>query len=231
MAHLLEISQLVTGRKDAIIQSFDSQLDGGNLVIISGKNGTGKSTLLKTLAGIIPSYSGKVSVNGNIVKYGAHALLSKQIAYVNTERVNEDYIRVEELIRFGQFPYLKKGFEKDDNELFDSAVELMNIRDILKKYLNTISDGEWQKANIARAIVQNTPVILMDEPGAFLDYPSKIHLYSDLRKIASDKNKLILITTHDIELANRFGHLFWHIENGILSISEKPFEWNIDLGF
>ncbi|MEX0595288.1 MAG: ATP-binding cassette domain-containing protein, partial [Candidatus Paceibacterota bacterium] len=84
-------------------------------------------------------------------------------------------------------------------------------------YLSNISDGEWQKTNIARALAQNTPIILLDEPSAFLDYPSKINLFKDLNQIALNSNKIIIVSTHDIPICKDLGTRFWHINNGVLN--------------
>jgi iron complex transport system ATP-binding protein len=145
------------------------------------------------------------------------------VSYVNTDRVREEYIKVEEMILFGRYPYLNTQSANSANTALEEAIQLLNIDSIRHKYLNGISDGEWQKANIARALVQDTPVIIMDEPSAFLDYPAKVQLFKDLQTIAQNKNKLIIVSTHDLDIANRYGSAFWQIENGVLSTSRLPF--------
>ncbi len=237
MSDILHIEALEFGRGTSLCQPVSLSVPGSGLIILSGRNGTGKSTLLKTIAGLIPALSGTITIKGTRLPSNAQASsfrtafktfnkLSHQLAYVNTDRVKEDYIKVQDLILFGRFPYLNQPHTEKDLQLLDEAVNLLGIAAIRNKYLNTISDGEWQKANIARALVQDTPVIVMDEPSAFLDYPSKVQLFKDLRTIADQKNKLIIVSTHDMDLANRHGTAFWQIENHQLSISETPFDLN-----
>lgn len=235
MSDILHIEALEFGRGTSLCQPVSLSVEVSGLIILSGRNGTGKSTLLKTIAGLIPALSGTISIKGTRLPSNNKATsiwsafktfnkLSHQLAYVNTDRVKEDYIKVQDLILFGRFPYLNQQHTEKDLQLLDEAVNLLGIETIRNKFLNNISDGEWQKANIARALVQDTPVIVMDEPSAFLDYPSKVQLFKDLRAIANQKNKLIIVSTHDMDLANRHGTAFWQIENQQLSISDKPFE-------
>ncbi len=131
------------------------------------------------------------------------------------------------MVAFGRFPYGQKIWNDVESDTYvQEALRLMKIEHIADKYLNSISDGEWQKANVSRVLAQNTPLILMDEPTAFLDYPSKIQLLKDLKEIALDKNKVIIISTHDIELATNYGTLFWHIDKGHFISSTEPIPWS-----
>lgn len=224
MSDLLKIENLYVGRKDALITKVNASINKGELLILSGLNGCGKSTLLKTIAGILPSLSGSVKIN-QIPISNLLSINAKLVAFVNTERVSEDIIRIEDLVTFGAHPFYTVTHLTEVQNRVDEAMELMNISHLRDKFLNTISDGEWQKANIARALVQNTPVILLDEPSAFLDYPSKIKLFKDLRQLCEQKNKLLIVSTHDIDLANQYGTLFWHIQNNELIESQNPREW------
>ena len=115
--------------------------------------------------------------------------------------------------------------DNENEKQVRDAMAIMKIEHLAGKYLNNISDGEWQKANVCRALAQNTPLILMDEPTAFLDYPSKLQFLADLKKIAAEKDKIILVSTHDVELASRYGTQFWQLAEGKCHISDKPFAW------
>ena len=219
----IHIDNLCFGRDSELCQAFSLQLDAPEIVILSGRNGVGKSTLLKTLTGLIHSRSGSVTINTVSVSPANNKALAQVVSYVNTDRVREEYIKVEEMILFGRYPYLNNQLANSAITALEEAIQLLNIDSIRHKYLNSISDGEWQKANIARALVQDTPVIIMDEPSAFLDYPAKVQLFKDLQTIAQNKNKLIIVSTHDLDIANRYGSAFWQIENGVLSTSRQPF--------
>ena len=225
MTAILEIDQLINGRNGSVLlNAFDSKIDQGELLMLSGANGSGKSTLLKTIAGLIPPINGHIRINGHTPGNNLQ-LSAKLLAFVNTDRVKEDFISIEDLIRFGTFPYFNQTVAQVLNDNIEKALQLMNIEHLRHKMLNKISDGEWQKANIARALVQNTPIVLMDEPGAFLDYPSKKELYHQLRSIAKAENRLFIVSTHDIELASVTGTLFWHIQNKTLLESNSAPVW------
>lgn len=225
MTSILKIEQLISGRNgNGLMKAFDSNIEHGELLMLSGANGSGKSTLLKTIAGLIAPINGKIYINETTP--GVNLKLSaKLLAFVNTDRVKEDFISIEDLIKFGTFPYFNQTAAPNINEHIEKTLHLMNIEHLRHKMLNRISDGEWQKANIARALVQNTPVVLMDEPGAFLDYPSKKELYNQLQNIAKKENRLFIVSTHDIELASVTGTLFWHIQNGKLTESKSAPIW------
>jgi iron complex transport system ATP-binding protein len=225
MSELLNLVNLNIGRKQILISNINSNIKKGELLILSGLNGCGKSTLLKTLAGILPPLSGSVHINQTPIS-NLLSVNAKLVAFVNTERISEDIIRIEDLVTFGAHPFYTVTHLTEVQNMVDEALEIMNINHLRDKFLNTISDGEWQKANIARALVQNTPVILLDEPSAFLDYPSKIKLFKDLRQLCEKKNILLIVSTHDIDLANQYGTLFWHIHNKQLTESKKPQQWS-----
>ncbi len=226
MEELLEIKHLNIGRKSVLIHDINCNINKGELVILTGVNGCGKSTLLKTLAHLIHPLNGSIMVNRLQLSILNARECSRLIAFASTTRIHEDYIKVNEMVAFGRFPFGQKIWNDVESDAHvEEAMRLMKIEHIADKYLNTISDGEWQKANVSRVLAQNTPLILMDEPTAFLDYPSKIQLLKDLREIAVSGNKVIIISTHDIELASKYGTLFWHIEQQRFISSEKPIPW------
>lgn len=224
-AHWLHIENLAIGRQFAFFEHISLDIENPGLILLSGPNGIGKSTLLKTITGLIPALSGHISIKGQEVRPEYRKILSKLAAYVNTERIRDEYITVIDLVRYGQYPYLNEISSQTSEKLLDESMEMLNLNLISGKFLNTISDGEWQKANIARALAQNTPLIVMDEPSAFLDYPSKIKLFKDLRRIAEEKAKLIICSTHDIEIANRFAHAYWHMDQNGFSTGLSAPEW------
>ncbi len=225
---MLKFSKLSIQRADTtLINDFNVEIEKGGLIILTGANGSGKSTLLKTLVGLLPITKGEIIINNRAVTNYAHEERARTIAYVNAQKIEEAYIRVIDLVRLGRYPYLKVQHEK--------ALEDVNIAGVLKalsleaiqyNYLNEISDGELQKSTIARALVQDTPILVMDEPTAFLDYPSKKELFKLLRAMALEKNKVIICATHDVELAAIFGTEFWHLENKVISVSDKSIAWN-----
>jgi len=222
---ILHIENLSIGRKFALFENISLDVLQAGLIVLSGPNGIGKSTLLKTITGLIPALNGTISIHDQAVRPDNRKMLAKLVAYVNTDRVRDEYITVMDLVRFGQFPYLNNQSSNVSEQMLDEAMEMLSLNLISGKYLNQVSDGEWQKANIARALAQNTPLIVMDEPSAFLDYPSKIKLFNDLKRIAETKSKLIICSTHDIEIANRFAHSYWHLDQHGFKISSTAPDW------
>lgn len=211
-----------------LVQSFSQEIRQGQLVILTGANGAGKSTLLKTVAGLIPLSKGDIQFDDISLDKIGSGTLSKVLAYSNSKKIEEEYIRIIDLVTLGRYPFLKVNTNKEgERQLINRYIDEMGIGPIQHKFLNEISDGELQKASIARALVQDTPVILMDEPTAFLDYPSKLQLFTLLRKLALEENKIILCATHDVEMAAKYGTAFWHLENKSLAFSDKPIEWKI----
>lgn len=225
MIPVLEINNCAIGRKQALVSSVNCNLIAGKLVVLSGVNGIGKSTLLKTICSIIPAISGEIKIFGNSIRSYNRKELSTKIAFAGTERIREDYISVEEMVRFGRYPY-DMDRQSDESKLkVQNLLTELGIAHLSSKALDKISDGEWQKANIARVLTQDTPIIILDEPSAFLDYPSRKRLFSDLKNICLNTQKTIILSTHDIEIANQFADIFWHIENGKFTESNVPPVW------
>lgn len=175
----------------------------GEMIALLGVNGIGKSTLLRTLSGLQNSVGGSIAVAGQQLQNLTAAQRAKLISIVLTERVFVDNITVKEFIALGRMPYtnwLGKLTEADAQEV-EKVIQVMNLAKLQQKQFNQISDGERQKALIARALCQQTPVIILDEPTAFLDYRNKKEILQLLSAIAKQMNKIIVLSTHDIDAA------------------------------
>lgn len=218
----LQFENITIGRNNILIDAVNLKVNAGTLLILTGKNGSGKSTFLKTIAGLIKPLSGVVYCQGKNIHLLTYNERAQLIAYVNTQKNTADYIKVIELVSLGRFPFKDK---LNNEEKAMQALEQMGIAHLAYKYINEVSDGELQKANIARALAQNTQVILLDEPSAFLDYPSKKELFIYLKKIAIEQQKIIICPTHDIELSQKAGNLFWHLEDNKLTESNTQEAW------
>jgi iron complex transport system ATP-binding protein len=183
-----------------LFDSIDIALKAGELVCFMGPNGIGKSTLLKTMAGLTPPLS---SSSTNID--------SKKIAIVLTDRVHAMHMRVRELIGYGRYPYLNWHAQLTtvDEVVIEDALKLLHLESIADKDINTLSDGQLQMVMIARAIVQDTPIILLDEPTAHLDLNNRVEVMNMLRKLARQSNKAILVSTHELDLALQTADLLW----------------------
>ncbi len=201
---MLEITNLQTGfqnKKDKtiLLESINFQVAKGELCIILGRNGTGKTTLLRTIAGLHPALNGEVIIESK----NSEKQYSKKMAVVTTERFRLSYFSVEDVIALGRHPhtgYFGK-LEESDKTIIQKSIELTNVNSLIHKPLGELSDGEYQKVMIARALAQDTPLLLLDEPTAHLDLVNRIAIFQLLKKISSKNNKAVLCTTHEVELA------------------------------
>ena len=192
-----------------VATGLSAHLVGGTLTALVGPNGMGKSTLLRTLAGMQPSLAGGVTLVADGVERQLTDLspadLSHWISVVLTDRVEVAHLSVEEVVGFGRMPYT--GFfghlGEEDRQVVAEALRMTGLTPLAQRMVNTLSDGERQKMMIAKALAQQTPVVLLDEPTAFLDYPSKVEMMRLLCSLAHDMGKVIVLSTHDLNLAVR----------------------------
>lgn len=189
--------------------AFD--LYSGELTCLLGANGTGKSTLLKTLNSSLVPLSGEVLLfEKNIREYSENDL-SKNLGLVLTEKIDAGGLLVKEIVGLGRYPYTGfwgKTTERDE-QIIEQAMEAVSITHKANSYISELSDGERQKALIAKALAQECPIILLDEPTAFLDATSRIEIMLLLQRLAKEQNKAIMLSTHDIELALSMADRLW----------------------
>ena len=190
----------------------------GQLTCLLGPNGVGKSTLLRTLSAFQPKIGGEVLFSrreeGGVwseISTITDKELSKLFGVVLTEKPDVRNMTVRELVSLGRSPYT--GFwgtySKDDLRVVDESIALVGIEALSQRMVHTLSDGERQKVMIAKALAQQTPVIFLDEPTAFLDYPSKVEMLQLLRRISREAEKTIFLSTHDVELALQLADTIW----------------------
>ena len=214
---MIELRHLTIGYGEkAVLSDICQTLEAGRLVCLLGSNGIGKSTLLRTLAGFLQPLSGEVLLGGQDISTLSLPERSRAVSVVLTERVEVPYMRVRDLVGMGRSPYT--GFfgtlTKADKQIVGEAIEMVGIADLAERTIDTLSDGERQKAMLAKALAQQTPVILLDEPTAFLDFHAKISTLRLMLKLAHETNKTILMSTHDVEMALRLSDLLWIVQDG-----------------
>ena len=179
-----------------------------------GANGVGKSTLLRTLAAFQPKLDGEVLIEGQEITTFSDKELSRLIGVVLTEKPDIKNMSVRELVALGRSPYT--GFwgtlHEEDWQMVDEAIRAVKIELLRDRMIHTLSDGERQKVMIAKALAQQTPVIYLDEPTAFLDFPSKVEMMQLLRQLAQTQQKTIFLSTHDFELALQVADTLWLME-------------------
>ena len=221
-APLLKIERLDVGYRagrecKVVVGAIDATLCAGDVVALIGMNGAGKSTLLRTLSASQPPLSGRVEFSMGDVANLSTGELAKCVSVVLTGN-NFATLTVSELVSLGRTPYT--GFfgrlTTVDKAVAAAAMERMGVAHLAGRVVTTLSDGERQKCLIAKAIAQQTPLMLLDEPTAFLDFRSKVQLFRTLRTLADDAAKAVVVSTHDIEMALRFATKLWLIYDGRL---------------
>lgn len=202
-------------RGHRVVEDISLSLPCGRLVCLLGPNGAGKSTLLRTLCGFQPPIEGTVTISGSDITTMSAAEVARLVSVVLTDRPLTPSLTVAEMVGMGRAPYT--GFwgrlSDDDRRLVSEAMQTVGIAPLATRRMGRLSDGERQKVMIAKALAQHTPVIVLDEPTAFLDYPSKVAVMKTLARLAHDEGKTILMSTHDLELAAQLGDELMEIEN------------------
>jgi iron complex transport system ATP-binding protein len=204
----LEASNLAVGYRHGrenlcVAKNIRFSLRKGELAAIVGINGIGKSTLLRTLARVQPALSGEITVNGTNLSQLNEQVLAETISVVLTEPIATRNLSVVELVSLGRQPYTNwiGSLGMADREITRSAIETVGLDSLAHKKCYELSDGQLQKVMIARALAQDTPVVLLDEPTTHLDIYHKIQILKLLGQIAHEKGKTILFTTHEIDMA------------------------------
>ncbi|MBF1624084.1 ABC transporter ATP-binding protein [Prevotella sp.] len=217
---VISLSQLSVGYtlSHPVISDINLELRSGQLACLIGENGIGKSTLLKTLTGFLPKLKGSLLLGNRDIESFSQRELARQVSIVLTQKPDVQNLTIEEIIGLGRSPYT--GFfgrlRAEDRKVVDDAIATMGIEKLRGRMIQTLSDGERQKVMIAKALAQETPIILLDEPTAFLDFPSKAETFQSLQRMAHERDKLILLSTHDLELAVRFADSLLEVKSGRL---------------
>ena len=199
-----------------VAEQINGTIRSGELTCLLGANGVGKSTLLRTLSAFQPKMAGEIIIEGRELSTYTDKELSRRIGVVLTEKPDVRNMSVRELVCLGRSPYT--GFwgtySKEDLRVVNEAIALVGIETLSQRMVHTLSDGERQKMMIAKALAQQTPVIYLDEPTAFLDYPSKVEVLQLLRRISREAGKIIFLSTHDVELALQLADTIWLMNRG-----------------
>lgn len=194
-----------------VAENINSDVNSGELTCLLGANGIGKSTLLRTLSAFLPKLSGNIYISGkNLDEYNDKDLATL-VSVVLTDKIEIKNMTARNLIGLGRSPYTGfwGGLRKEDEAVVDEAISLVKIENLAERMIHTLSDGERQKVMITKALVQETPIILLDEPTAFLDFPSKVEIMQLLHKLSRKTNKTIFLSTHDLELALQIADKIW----------------------
>ncbi len=224
MSEVLTTHSLSIGytKQKPLVSNLNLTLHSGALTILTGENGTGKSTLLKTITKIIKPLEGKILIKGTNLENISSAQMAQQAAVVLTDRLSSENFTAEEVISFGRSPYT--GFfghlTKNDYSIIKGVAAELKIEPLLPKQFYELSDGQKQKVLIAKALAQQTKIIILDEPTAFLDFKAKDEIFALLKKIAAEKNIAVLVSTHDIFQAQKYADEFWIMENEEVKVTQ-----------
>ena len=216
----INIQNLTVGyrkNKNTQILLSELKLDAvkGETIALVGINGSGKSSLLRCITGIQKPLSGNIFLNSKSIQDYSGKDRAKTISFVTTTNFNVSYMKVSDIVSFGRFPYLKFAGQtnKNDKKIINNSLQLVGMSAFADKNINEISDGERQKIMLASALAQDTEIILLDEPAAFLDTENKYMIYELLQKLASENQKTIIFSTHDLDIALNLADKIWLLKN------------------
>ena len=245
----LQIGYRQKGRETCIAKTPELEIHSGNLICLLGPNGAGKSTLIRTLSGIQAPLQGTVKLNDQPYDHLSPRERARKISVVLTEMPSLGMLDAYSLVALGRHPYSGKfgALGQRDGERIDWAFQAVDALELKNCQVSRLSDGERQKILIARALAQETPLMILDEPTAFLDLPRQIELMVTLRKLAHQEQMGMLLSTHNLDLALRFADHIWLLnENGTIikgypeelvingaigrTFSSTEVEWNMENG-
>lgn len=215
----LSIGYHVKGGLKTVAANINAVVPEGKLTCLIGSNGIGKSTLIKTLAAFQPPLAGNIYIKGENLNEYSPENLARIISVVLTDRPDTINLTVREVVSLGRMPYT--GFwgtlSAADKTVVEDSMKQTGVAALAGRMIDTLSDGERQKVMIAKALAQQTPVIILDEPTAFLDYPSKVETMLLLMRLSRETGKTILMSAHDLELVLQTADVIWLMSrDGIL---------------
>lgn len=212
---MLQIENLTVGFKDKpLIKDINFDQNGGVLVALLGRNGTGKSTFLRTIIGLLKPISGEVKIDGSSIFTIKSSERAKLISFVSTESVRTAHLQVWDVVAMGRSPYnsFTGALSEQDETIVRECLEKVGMNDFRDVNIDRLSDGERQRVMIARALAQESKMIILDEPTAFLDLPNRLHIIRLLKEL-SRSGKLIILSTHELNLASQFADILWVVDD------------------
>ena len=232
MKEVLRTIGLQIGYKgQALMPPINATLHEGEEVALIGANGSGKTTLFKTLTGNLKPIEGHVELCGKpLSEYGPNER-AKRFSLVLTEKPDDLFLKVFDIVAAGRYPHsgLLAKLRDEDYAMIQAKLQITGVYELIDRDFVSLSDGEKQKVMIAKALVQDTPIIYMDEPSAFLDYPSKVELLHLISRLAKEEHKTILYSSHDLELVMKHSEKLWLVAKGKPMLSGTPAELDRDI--
>lgn len=210
--------------RHAVQTDLNLAISRPEMISLIGTNGTGKSTLLRTLSGLQPPLAGTISIADRQLARISSAAKARLISIVLTDTFTTEHMTVYELVAMGRIPYTSWAdrLSHDDDAIIRRAIQDVNLAFKTDSPITELSDGERQRATIARALAQDTPLILLDEPTSHLDLPNRIEIMLLLKQLAEQQGKSIIISTHEVNLALQTSHTIWLLTREQALIAAPP---------
>ena len=231
----IQLHDLSTGYRSRREEKFISRhleltIAPGEVVMLMGPNGSGKSTLMHTMAGLLPPLSGEVIISGKPLSSLKMKELARLLSLVLTERIPGGNMSISDIVAVGRYPYMgfRGSLRPEDKAVIHEALRACHLDGMQERLYSTLSDGEKQRVMIARALAQETPLILLDEPTAHLDLPSRLEVTTMLRTLARSLGKSILISTHELDLALGWADTIWLMDRAGEIVSAAPEDLILD---
>jgi iron complex transport system ATP-binding protein len=199
-----------------VFTPFSARVETAQLVALIGRNGKGKSTLLRCIVGLQKTLNGNIFIQNKDINLIPRRHLAALISYVSTDNVKVGNLKAFDLVAMGRYPYLGLlgKLNNSDKVIVERALQQVGMLAFAYKNINQLSDGERQRIIIARALAQDTAIIVLDEPTAFLDIPNAYEIIALLKNLAQQHNKTIIFSTHNIALSLQTAHQIWLMGNG-----------------
>lgn len=223
---LISAKDLAVGYEKPLIEHICFQLREGEIMSLIGPNGSGKSTILKTLCGFLRKHAGTVFIEGNNDADISDSERARKIAVLLTERLRPDMMTCREVVETGRYPYTGRFglLSGSDKAAVDEAVELVQMQDFADCDFSRVSDGQRQRVMLARAICQEPRILILDEPTSYLDIYHKIAFLEILKKLAAQKKPAVLVSMHELDMAEKISDYTVCVKNGEIFKSGKPEE-------
>ncbi|MBC7428074.1 MAG: ABC transporter ATP-binding protein [Bacteriovorax sp.] len=217
---MIEFQNLTVGfNNKSVLTDLSGSIKPGELIALMGINGVGKSCFLKTVTGLNSPISGDLKIDNKSFKDFTPLEMAKNLAVVLTDKIQVDFLKVEELISLGRSPHTNfwGDLEENDNQALTDVIKLLKIDSIYDRFFSDLSDGQKQKVLLARALVQGPRYLFLDEPTTYLDIPSKIELMNILKIVSHEKKVGVLFSTHDLDLVKNIVDYIWLVDSeGVL---------------
>ncbi|MEM9759550.1 MAG: ABC transporter ATP-binding protein [Pseudomonadota bacterium] len=218
---MLTLDSLVSGYSNSrgvVVEAVSLSLPAGAFVCVIGRNGAGKSTLMRTISGLQSALSGTVALNGLSISEMSAPDRARAVSVVTTERVSSPGMRALDVVQLGRQPFTdwRGQLAENDHTIVTEALAAAGATQFAPVAVDSLSDGERQRVMIARALAQTSRVMVLDEITAFLDLPGRVEMMALLRRHARESGKIVLLSSHDLELSLELAEYLWIVDDGAL---------------